>query len=149
MYMYMYSSFFFQTDSVHNDGERHIPYITIFPNSTIGKMYAWAGTQQDNGMIIEQLRCGCESLPLSPQVTASLTVVLLTYIHTYVRTVCMYVCTCIRVHGSDLYIGMGLVKKQVACTYVSHESKKRFKTNKKDVHLHIHAHTLQLYCYLL
>lgn len=54
-------------DSVHNDGERHIPYITIFPNSTIGKMYAWAGTRQDNGMIIEGLRCGCESLPLSPQ----------------------------------------------------------------------------------
>ena len=54
-------------DSVHNDGERHIPYISIFPNSTISKLYAWAKYQLANGMIQEQLRCGCTSLPLTPQ----------------------------------------------------------------------------------
>ena len=59
------------TDSVHNDGERHIPYITIFPNSTINKLYAWAKFQLSNGMIQEQLRCGCQSLPLEPQVSLS------------------------------------------------------------------------------
>ena len=58
-------------DSVHNDGERHIPYITIFPNSTINKLYAWAKFQLPNGMIQEQLRCGCQSLPLEPQVSLS------------------------------------------------------------------------------
>ena len=60
------------TDSVHNDGERHIPYITIFPNSTINKLYAWAKFQLPNGMIQEQLRCGCQSLPLEPQVSLSI-----------------------------------------------------------------------------
>ena len=58
-------------DSVHNDGERHIPYITIFPNSTINKLYAWAKFQLPNGMIQEQLRCGCQSIPLDPQVSLS------------------------------------------------------------------------------
>ena len=58
-------------DSVHNDGERHIPYITIFPNSTINKLYAWAKFQLPNGMIQEQLRCGCEDIPLEPQVSLS------------------------------------------------------------------------------
>lgn len=56
-------------DSVHNDGERHIPYIIIFPNSTINKLYAWAKFQLPNGMIQEQLRCGCQGLPLTPQVS--------------------------------------------------------------------------------
>ncbi|CAH1781975.1 unnamed protein product [Owenia fusiformis] len=44
-------------DSVHNDGERHIPYIMFFPKSTKNKMYAWAHSQLANGMIPEQLRC--------------------------------------------------------------------------------------------
>ena len=60
------------SDSVHNDGERHIPYITIFPNSTINKLYAWAKFQLSNGMIQEQLRCGCQSLPLQPKVSCYL-----------------------------------------------------------------------------
>jgi hypothetical protein len=32
-------------DSVHNDGERHIPYISIFPNSTRNKLTAWGKAQ--------------------------------------------------------------------------------------------------------
>jgi uncharacterized protein (DUF608 family) len=46
-------------DSVHNDGERHIPYITIFPESTKNKLRAWGNVQGGNGMIPEQLSCGC------------------------------------------------------------------------------------------
>ena len=48
-------------DSVHNDGERHIPYISIFPDSTRNKLLAWGKTQLSNGMIPEQLACGCTS----------------------------------------------------------------------------------------
>ncbi|XP_023931770.1 uncharacterized protein LOC106167159 [Lingula anatina] len=44
------------TDSVHNDGERHIPYITFFPESTKNKMLAWAKSQNAAGMIAEELR---------------------------------------------------------------------------------------------
>ena len=43
------------------DGERHIPYITLFPNSTKNKLKAWGKTQLANGMIPEQLACGCTS----------------------------------------------------------------------------------------
>ena len=46
-------------DSVHNDGERHIPYMTIFPDSTRNKLLAWGKVQLGNGMIPEQLACGC------------------------------------------------------------------------------------------
>ena len=46
-------------DSVHNDGERHIPYIMLWPTSTLSKMRAWAAGQLDDGMIQEQLGCGC------------------------------------------------------------------------------------------
>jgi len=46
-------------DSVHNDGERHVPYIMFFPDSTRSKMKSWAKWQQSNGMIQEQLACGC------------------------------------------------------------------------------------------
>jgi len=60
------------SDSVHNDGEHHIPYITIFPNSTINKLYAWAKFQLSNSMIQEQLRCGCQTLPLQPKVSCYL-----------------------------------------------------------------------------
>ena len=43
-------------DSIHNDGERHVPYISFFPDSTRSKMAAWAGNQQPNGMLAEQIR---------------------------------------------------------------------------------------------
>lgn len=46
-------------DSVHNDGERHIPYLMFFPNSTRNKMRAWGKVPAKNGMIQEQLMCGC------------------------------------------------------------------------------------------
>ena len=46
-------------DSVHNDGERHIPYITFWPNATRDKLRAWGKTQLADGMIPEQLMCGC------------------------------------------------------------------------------------------
>eukprot|EP01064_Diplonema_japonicum_P033222 TRINITY_DN64_c1_g1_i1.p1 TRINITY_DN64_c1_g1~~TRINITY_DN64_c1_g1_i1.p1 ORF type:complete len:987 (+),score=326.97 TRINITY_DN64_c1_g1_i1:66-3026(+) len=47
-------------DSVHNDGERHIPYIMLFPESTKSKVEAWGRAQASNGMIHEQLACGCQ-----------------------------------------------------------------------------------------
>eukprot|EP00759_Apiculatamorpha_spiralis_P003226 PhF_6_TR11553/c0_g1_i1/m.18566 len=46
-------------DSVHNDGERHIPYIMLFPEAVVSKLNAWAKYQLPNGMIQEQLACGC------------------------------------------------------------------------------------------
>jgi non-lysosomal glucosylceramidase len=46
-------------DSVHNDGERHLPYIFFFPETTRIKMAAWAKTAQPDGMIVEQLSTGC------------------------------------------------------------------------------------------
>ena len=59
-------------DSVHNDGERHIPYITIFPNSTISIVKAWGKSQLSNGMIQEALRPGCfPGIPTSPKVHSS------------------------------------------------------------------------------
>ncbi len=42
-------------DSIHNDGERHMPYITMFPNSTRSKLAAWAGNQFEDGMLAEQI----------------------------------------------------------------------------------------------
>ncbi len=42
-------------DSIHNDGERHIPYIMFFPNTTRSKLAAWAGNQGPNGMLAEQI----------------------------------------------------------------------------------------------
>eukprot|EP01064_Diplonema_japonicum_P033224 TRINITY_DN64_c1_g2_i1.p1 TRINITY_DN64_c1_g2~~TRINITY_DN64_c1_g2_i1.p1 ORF type:complete len:965 (+),score=272.99 TRINITY_DN64_c1_g2_i1:68-2962(+) len=46
-------------DSVHNDGERHIPYIMLFPEATKSKIIGWGKAQAANGMIQEQLACGC------------------------------------------------------------------------------------------
>ena len=53
-------------DSVHNDGERHIPYLMILGGyGTQSKMRAWAAgatpstTTSVGGMIQEQLACGC------------------------------------------------------------------------------------------
>ena len=67
--LFLYSS---SPDSVHNDGERHIPYIMIFQNSTISKVKAWGKSQLSNGMIQEALRPGCfPGIPLSPKVQHS------------------------------------------------------------------------------
>lgn len=46
-------------DSVHNDGERHLPYLLLWPHILPSKMRAWAAGQQEDGMIREQLACGC------------------------------------------------------------------------------------------
>jgi non-lysosomal glucosylceramidase len=42
-------------DSIHNDGERHIPYIMFWPSTTRNKLAAWAGNQGENGMLAEQI----------------------------------------------------------------------------------------------
>ena len=42
-------------DSIHNDGERHVPYLMFFPDSTRNKMAAWAGNQGADGMLAEQI----------------------------------------------------------------------------------------------
>jgi hypothetical protein len=42
-------------DSIHNDGERHIPYIMFLPDGTRSKLAAWAGNQEPNGMLAEQI----------------------------------------------------------------------------------------------
>ena len=42
-------------DSIHNDGERHIPYIMFWPNTTRNKLAVWAGNQGANGMLAEQI----------------------------------------------------------------------------------------------
>ncbi|KAL1521790.1 hypothetical protein AB1Y20_021443 [Prymnesium parvum] len=46
-------------DSVHNDGERHVPYLMLWPEGLPSKMRAWAAGQLPDGMIQEQLACGC------------------------------------------------------------------------------------------
>ena len=48
-------------DSVHNDGERHIPYLMFWPETVVSKMRAWAAGALGDGMIQEQLGCGCEA----------------------------------------------------------------------------------------
>eukprot|EP00494_Astrolonche_serrata_P029974 UN30241 len=45
-------------DNVHNDGERHIPYIMFWPETTYNKLKAWAKYQLPNGMIQEMLANG-------------------------------------------------------------------------------------------
>jgi non-lysosomal glucosylceramidase len=42
-------------DSIHNDGERHIPYIMFMTNGTRSKMAAWAGNEFTDGMLAEQV----------------------------------------------------------------------------------------------
>ena len=44
---------------VHNDGERHVPYLMLWPDGLPSKMRAWASGQLPDGMIQEQLACGC------------------------------------------------------------------------------------------
>mmetsp|Transcript_31906 Transcript_31906/g.67137 ORF Transcript_31906/g.67137 Transcript_31906/m.67137 type:complete len:982 (+) Transcript_31906:283-3228(+) len=46
-------------DSVHNDGERHVPYLMLWPASLPSKMRAWGDGAISNGMVQEQLACGC------------------------------------------------------------------------------------------
>ena len=47
-------------DSVHNDGERHLAYLNLLgPEGTVSKMRAWAAGALPDGMIQEQLACGC------------------------------------------------------------------------------------------
>ncbi|KAK6191696.1 hypothetical protein SNE40_003314 [Patella caerulea] len=54
-------------DPVHNDGERHIPYIMIFPESVKNKMIGWAKSQLSNGMIPEMLQSiNCEAKSIKP-----------------------------------------------------------------------------------
>ena len=72
---------------MHNDGERHIPYIMIFPDSVMNKMRAWASFQLPNGMIQEQLRCGCYGLPIQPIVSCLHTLCIATCSVYIVRTV--------------------------------------------------------------
>eukprot|EP00947_MAST-08B_sp_MAST-8B-sp1_P005443 g5443.t1 len=51
-------------DSIHNDGERHIPYIMMLTDGTRSKLAAWAGNQQKDGMLAEQI---LNKAPDSPQ----------------------------------------------------------------------------------
>lgn len=51
-------------DSIHNDGERHFPYIMFMTNGTRSKLAAWAGNQRADGMLAEQV---LNSDPDSPQ----------------------------------------------------------------------------------
>ena len=46
-------------DSIHNDGERTLPYMMLWPQTVVQKVFAWAETQQSDGMLPEQLACGC------------------------------------------------------------------------------------------
>eukprot|EP00494_Astrolonche_serrata_P032354 UN32623 len=46
-------------DSIHNDGERHIPYLLFFPDTVKSKLAGWGAGQQADGMLPEQLACGC------------------------------------------------------------------------------------------
>jgi len=42
-------------DSIHNDGERHMPYIMLYTDGTRSKLAAWAGNQGADGMLAEQI----------------------------------------------------------------------------------------------
>ena len=46
-------------DSVHNDGERHLPYLLLWPGILPSKLRGWAQGALPDGMIQEQLACGC------------------------------------------------------------------------------------------
>ena len=43
-------------DSIHNDGERHVPYLMFLPDHTRSKLAAWAGNQGAGGMLAEQIQ---------------------------------------------------------------------------------------------
>jgi hypothetical protein len=53
-------------DSIHNDGERHMVYITLFPDAERSKLAPWAHNQvlsgNDTGMLPEQIRKCCPPL---------------------------------------------------------------------------------------
>ena len=57
-------------DSVHNDYQRHMPYILYFPETEKQKIRAHAVTQQGDGMIQEELSGGCTG-PIPPWESAS------------------------------------------------------------------------------
>ena len=42
-------------DSIHNDGERSVPYVMMITDGTRSKLAAWAGNQGTNGMLAEQI----------------------------------------------------------------------------------------------
>ena len=42
-------------DSIHNDGERHVPYILLFPDAIRSKLAAWGHNQGKDGMLAEQI----------------------------------------------------------------------------------------------
>ncbi|KAK8792751.1 hypothetical protein WA158_004915 [Blastocystis sp. Blastoise] len=45
-------------DSIHNDYERHMPYMLYFPETEKMKLYTWATFQMENGMFREELAQG-------------------------------------------------------------------------------------------
>ncbi len=51
-------------DSVHNDHQRHLPYLWAFPETERQKMHAWGSLAAADGMIQEELAPGCEGPPL-------------------------------------------------------------------------------------
>jgi non-lysosomal glucosylceramidase len=55
-------------DSIHNDGERHVPYIMLWPDSERSKLAAWANNQaptgwQEAGMLAEQIHQNTPDTP--------------------------------------------------------------------------------------
>ena len=55
-------------DSIHNDGERHIPYLMLWPDAERSKMAAWANNQapvgwSDEGMLAEQIHQNTPDTP--------------------------------------------------------------------------------------
>ena len=55
-------------DSIHNDGERHMPYITLWPHAERSKLAAWAVNQAprgwaEEGMLAEQIHQNTPDTP--------------------------------------------------------------------------------------
>lgn len=55
-------------DSIHNDGERHMPYITLWPDAERSKLAAWAANQApkgwaEEGMLAEQIHQNTPDTP--------------------------------------------------------------------------------------
>ena len=48
-------------DSVHNDLQREIPYVLLYPDLVENVTRAWAKYQSDDGHIVESLAAGCYS----------------------------------------------------------------------------------------
>jgi non-lysosomal glucosylceramidase len=58
-------------DSIHNDGERHIPYIMLYTDGERSKLAAWAGNQGADGMLAEQMLSKKPDRPLSRNMSDS------------------------------------------------------------------------------